>query len=102
MKKFPQILSVHNKNKFPALNRIRLKCYLRKYLYEHIISHEEKDYFSIDQFNEKHVGNLEVAKQLLSELVPELEELGWKCSLYFGGTGIFVYSETCPIMGEEF
>ena len=49
MKEFPCVCNPKNKNNFQHLNHDRLKCYLRKDLYEHIISHEENDYFSLDE-----------------------------------------------------
>ncbi len=95
MKEFPSNLSVNFKDKFPEYNRNRMKCYLRRDLYEHVISHKESEYFSIDSFNER-VGNLEESKEMLQEIILELKVLGWNCKTSFGGTGIFIYSSENP------
>jgi hypothetical protein len=95
MKEFPDSLKPKNIANFSKLNHDRLKCYLRRDLYEHIISHEEKDYFSLDEFN-KRVNNMNLTKQLVKEVIPELEKNGWKCKTSFGGTGLFIYSSENP------
>lgn len=95
MKEFPGFLRPKNKNNFSKLNRERVKCYLRRDIYEHIIMHEEKDYFSLDEFNKK-VNNIELTKQLVKEIIAELESLEWKCKTSFGGTGLFIYSTENP------
>jgi hypothetical protein len=95
MKEFSNILNVRNKENFAKVNYDRLKCYLRRDLYEHIISHEEKDYFSLDEFN-KRVNNINLTRQLVNEVIPELENIGWKCKTSFGGTGLFIYSSDSP------
>jgi hypothetical protein len=79
MKEFPKTLATNNIENFNEYNYNRLKCYLRRDLYEHIISHNQDEYFSLDKFNEERVNNLETTKKMLNELVPELEELGWIC-----------------------
>lgn len=95
MKEFTDVLKPKNNANFAKLNHERLKCYLRRDLYEHIISHEEKDYFSLDEFN-KRVNDMNLTKQLIKEVIPELEQLGWKCKTSFGGTGLFIYSTEAP------
>lgn len=95
MKDFPSILTPENKDRFHALNRERLKCYLRRDLYEHIISHKETEYFSLDDFNRR-ANDMDTTKELIKELIPELEKLGWKCKTSFGCTGLFVYSTETP------
>jgi len=92
MKEFPGIFKPKNKETFSKLNYERLKCYLRRDLYEHIISHEEHDYFSLDDFN-KRVNNMTLTKKLVKEVIIELEKLGWTCKISFGGTGVFIYGK---------
>jgi len=96
MKEFPKTLGTNNIENFNEYNYNRLKCYLRRDLYEHIISHNQDEYFSLDKFNEERVNNLETTKKMLNELVPELEELGWKCKTSYGGTGLFIYNTEKP------
>lgn len=95
MREFPSKLKPENKDSFKKVYYDRMKCYLRRDLYEHILSHNENDYFSLDKFNER-VDDLELVKKMISELVRELEDLGWKCKTSFGGTGLFIYSTENP------
>ena len=95
MKKFIGNLHVKNKEKFKDIYYNRMKSYLRRDIYEHILSHKENDYFSLDEFN-KRVNDLELVKKMSLELIPELEKLGWKCKTSFGGTGLFIFSSDEP------
>lgn len=95
MKEFPRAMRVENIAKFPQLWEERLKYYLRREVYEHVLSHAENDYFSLDKFNER-VNNIELTKKLVKEIVPELEQLGWKCKMSYGGTALFIYSTPAP------
>ncbi len=95
MKEFPTFLKPENKEEFKAKNHERLKCYLRRDLYEHIISHTENEYFSLDDFNRR-VNNMEQTKTLVDEIIPELTTLGWKCQKAYGDTGLFIYSTEKP------
>jgi hypothetical protein len=95
MKSFPNILQPCNKHKFKELFRERSKCYLRKELYEHILIHEEREYFSLDPFI-NNIGDRHLVKEIVSELMDEIRTLGWKCKTSFGGTGLFIYSTENP------
>ena len=95
MKEFPKILSVSNKEKFSELFYIRMKCYLRKEIYEHMISHQESEYFSLDDFSGK-LNNQESLTKMVKEIQEELKILGWKSKDSFGGTGLFIYSSENP------
>jgi hypothetical protein len=96
MKIFPKQLNVNNKEAFNILFYQRMKCYLRRDIYEHIISHEETDYFSLDNFNNR-VNNIELVKKMTSEIILELEDIGWKCKTSYGGTALFIYSGDKPV-----
>lgn len=95
MKEFPSTLKPTNKDNFNQMFYNRMKCYLRRDLFEHIISHDENDYFSLDQFNNR-VNNIDMVKKIVDELVPELVSMGWNCKTSFGGTGLFIYSTDEP------
>jgi hypothetical protein len=95
MKKLPSKLNVTNKDNFAKINYNRILCYLRRDLYEHIISHKENEYFSLDEFNTR-VKDMELTQRMVRELIPELEALGWKCSFSYGDTGLFIYSTESP------
>lgn len=97
MKEFPKLLNPNNKARFSRLYQVRLTCYLRRELYEHIISHEEHDYFSVDGFRAKHeISDQKVVESVFKVVITELQELGWKCQLSFGGSGLFVYANEKP------
>src|SRR5271156_4688970 len=96
MKEFPEFLNPKNKENFSSKNRERLKCYLRRDLLEHIISHQEREYFSLDEFN-KRVNDISLTQELIKEIIPELEKLGWNCKTSYGFTGLFIYSEEKPL-----
>lgn len=96
MKEFPDFFIPNNEQKLTEVNRNRLKCYLRRDIFEHVISHTETDYFSLDDFNNKRTQNMDLAKDLLSEVLVEIKEKGWKCQLSFGGSGLFVYAKDKP------
>lgn len=95
MKRFPDTLKAENKDNFPRARYKRLKCYLRRDLYEHILSHEEDVYFSLDDFN-KRVNSMEITIKLVKEVISELEKIGWKCKTSYGGTALFIYSTENP------
>ena len=96
MKHFPAKLRPENKETFASLNYDRVKCYLRRDIYEHIISHEEKDYFELDAFNKDRINDMDKVTQMVTELMKELEQLGWNCQLSYGGTGLFIYENEPP------
>jgi hypothetical protein len=95
MKKFPDSLKPENKDNFNNLAMERFKCYLRRDLYEHIITHREDEYFSLDEFN-KRVNNMTLTNRLVDELMDELKSLGWNCKKSYGDTGLFIYSSEKP------
>ena len=96
MKSFPENINAKNKDKFPALLYERAKCYLRRNLYEHILKEEEKSYFCLDKFSKEWINDIEKTKDLVKEIIPELEKLGWKCKLSYNDTGLFIYSTQEP------
>jgi hypothetical protein len=96
MKEFPKHLNAKYRERFPELYYNRIKCYARKTIYEHIISHEAKDYYSLDEFNTSFHTGMEMTQKIIRELIPELEKLGWTCKLSFGDTGLFIYTGDKP------
>ncbi len=95
MQTFPYNLTPQYKKSFKLLNVDRLKCLLRQDLYNHIISKEEKDYFSLDEFYNL-IGSMQEGKEIVKEIIKELVNMGWKCKTSFGGTGLFIYSTENP------
>lgn len=96
MKEFPKHLNAKYREKFPELHYNRTKCYMRKSIYEHVISHESKDYYSLDEFNQSFHISMEMTQKIVKELIIELEHLGWTCKLSFGDTGLFIYTGDKP------
>lgn len=96
MKGFPSHLNPENKENFSRYNYERTKCYLRRDLYEHIISHDENDYFALTDFIKDRKIDMNDIQKITNELIEELVKLGWKCKLSFGQTGLFIYSTTEP------
>lgn len=94
MYEFPIELNIKNKTKldFSSLNYERLLCLLRKEIYDLILGRkDENDYYDFDIFICKY--NCKHAKDnLISKIIVELEEFGWKTQLSFGDTGLFIYS----------
>lgn len=96
MKTFPEGLHVKYRTKFPSILYKRVKAYLRRELYEHIISSEETQYFDIDSFDKKWFNDVEKTKKMVEEVRQELHDIGWKTDTSFGGTGLFIYAENKP------
>lgn len=96
MKFFPGTIKPDNKEQFPRIHEGRVRCYLRRAIYEHIIGRKsEEDYFSLEEFS-KRFQDIELVKKLGNSLIPELEKLGWKCKTTYGGTALFIYSTEQP------
>jgi hypothetical protein len=95
MKVFPSNLNVKNKDRFLALAKVRNTCYLRRDIYEFMLNRESEDeYFSLDEFGKR--LKPDVCKEAVNEVIKELENLGWKCTMSFGGSGLFIYSTETP------
>lgn len=96
MKKFPKKLHVENRENFGKLNYKRVMSLLRKEITDHVLSHEEKDYFDLNEFRVKKRLSQEVIEELTEEVIAELKGLGWKTQTSFGGTGLFIYAGEPP------
>lgn len=99
MKKFPSKFSPKNKEKFPEIWHNRVKCYMRRDIFEHVLSHTEDEYFSLDMFDKKindEKSDMKLVKEICEELIPEIRQTGWNCTLAFGGSGLFIHSTEKP------
>ena len=96
MKIFPSILNIKNKENFETIRYNRTLCYLRRDIYDHIISHEENNYFAIGKFDRNHHKDMKITLKIIKTIMAELTTLGWSCKLSFGNTGLFVYSTENP------
>ena len=97
MKEFPAELTIENKEHFSEYIYKRWKCYLRRDITEHMLANEEKDYFDLDKFVETHaIKDRELAQKMLREIEEELNKIGWKTTISFGGNGMFIYADKKP------
>lgn len=97
MRNFSDKLNSENKKYFPSVYKLILKQKLRTAITEHIVSHDEDSYFSLDEIKEKlNVKNMKLVKDCVVELVSELKKLNWKCAFSYGGTALFIYSSENP------
>lgn len=96
MKNFSTKLHVDNRENFPKVNYKRVLSFLRKQLFEHIVSHEEKEYFDLNEFRVKKRIKQEEMEKMVETVRNELGELGWKTQTSYGGTGLFIYANEPP------
>lgn len=95
MKNFPSRLNVKYKNRFPEYLYDRTIAYLRRDLCELILRCNEEKYFSLDEwFRSQNYTDKTGQKQMVDAVMEELRQLGWTCNTSFGGTGLFVYSNS--------
>lgn len=95
MKNFPEKFNPNNQCKFNEYLYERNLCYLRKDIYEHILKKRDvNDYFSISQFDLTYNNNKDITYNMINSIIKELKDLGWECKLFYGNTGLFIYSET--------
>jgi hypothetical protein len=95
MQSFTHLINPMYKKSFNIYYINRQKEKLRSQIYDHIISHTENEYFSLDEFiAESRDRNL--ANTIINDIMQELRNIGWKCTTSFGGTGLFIYSSEKP------
>lgn len=97
MNSFPDTIKVGNKSSFSQTKKEYYTSLLRKELYLHILNDNENDFFDINQFNKKYLNDEFMCEAIFSIVISELQEMGWKYKVSFGGTGLFLYtSENAP------
>lgn len=101
MKTFPEIFTPSLfKEQQELVKKERLKSYLRKEIYEHVLNRRGiDDYFEIDRFKQKYFtkGENAVLQECIRDVMEELKKLGWLVGLGFGGMGLFIYVDKKPI-----
>lgn len=99
MNSFGKELNVLNKDNFRDIFFNLSVSRLRKHIYNFMLHRvEENDFFDIDMFNRKYVKNMNSTNEMINLIVSELNELGWKTFIGFGGTGLYIYSsEELPL-----
>ena len=96
MRNFPEKLSIKNKDNFSDFYYNRVLCYMRRDIYDHIISKDENSYFDIDKFSKMYLNKNDVIKIMIKTIREELENLGWKTKTSYGETALFIYSSEKP------
>ena len=95
---------VYNSNSFKKLDidRIRIKLYLEIeefLLRRSMYPDHETQYFDITDFVQRecpYYNANDINSLFMSELIVQLTQLGWKTTLSFGGTGLFIYKSERP------
>jgi hypothetical protein len=96
MKQFP---SVENKENFHVLNYERILGLFRDDIYIHIIKGDENSLFDLDKFSREKNMDIEIIKKMANVVMDELSKKGWKCTLSYGDTALFIYSSDNPPTG---
>jgi len=93
MNSFGQELYVLNKDNFECMFKQTYMLKLRKKLYLFMISNRnENDFFDIEKFNRKYIRDMNKTNDMINIIIKELNQLGWKTYIGFGGTGLYIYS----------
>jgi len=98
MKEFLDTLTPDNMHNFDEYYYNRVKCYLRRDIYEHVLkSHsDKKKYFDLFAFNKKWEFVEEIFNKMVNEVMEELTTLGWNTSTSFRRAGLFIYTGDIP------
>ena len=94
MNKFPE--SLKNIDEFENTLKDLFLNKLRKQIYIHILRNNQNDFFDIELFNRKYVKDMKKMDEYIEFLIKELEKVGWKTFIGYGGTGLFFYDKEIP------
>ncbi len=99
MNSFGENLHVSNKSNFNTLWKDNLKQRFRKHISNFMMERKrENDFFDIDKFHRNYVKDMNITNDILNQIVIEINNLGWKTYIGFGGTGLYIYSsEDLPL-----
>ena len=99
MNSFGSDLYVLNKDNFENMFIETYTSKLRKKIYLFMKSNRnENDFFDIENFNRKYIRDMNKTNDMINNIVKELNQLGWKTHIGFGGTGLYIYSsEELPV-----
>lgn len=98
MESFTNDINVENKSNFIIMYQNYYKKILRESIYINIIKNNENDYFDIDLWVKKNNFDRNIAsvKDIIDEIIIELNQLGWNCKYSYGDTVLFIYSTEDP------
>lgn len=95
MQSFPDTLSepdtFSNALKTYCLQKMRQKIYI------HMLRGNQNDFFDLELFDRTYVKDMKKTEELSEILIKELENMGWKTFVGYGGTGLFFYDKEKPI-----
>ena len=69
---------------------------LRKKIYLFLLLNRQNDFFDIELFDRNYVKNIKWTEKMIHVIIAELESMGWKTYLGYGGTGLFIYDKERP------
>lgn len=94
MKQFPEKLKVSNRETFSSYHKERTTCYLRREIYDHMLTKGEEEDFDLDVFMKQYMPkNRELFSEIVKKVTGELEDLGWTCKTSYGSTALFIFSD---------
>jgi hypothetical protein len=96
MNNFDDFLCPDNIGTFPFHLEEHNKRLLRHDLQVMILRNKSSEYFDIFEFRNKHNITLEDMEKILASVIEELENKGWKWTLCYGNTGLYVYKDAPP------
>ena len=96
MQEFPKSMSSENTLHFSEFLKDYYLQQMRQEIYVHVLRNNQNDFFDIELFDRKYVKDIKVTDNLIEIMITELEQLGWKTFLGYGGTGLFIYDKEKP------
>ena len=90
-----------NRANFKAILHDQILQKYRQSIFDHMIRCEESEFFDIDKFRISNTIEATDHDDMMSKIIiiirDELQQqLGWKTELSYGGTALFIYSDTRP------
>ena len=90
-----------NRANFKAILHDQILQKYRQSIFDHMIRCEESEFFDIDKFRISNTIEETDHDDMMTKIIiiirDELQQqLGWKTELSYGGTALFIYSDTRP------
>jgi hypothetical protein len=98
MEKFPTDFVPSNLSEFKVFNKERQLYYLRRHIYESMLSVDfsipDKCFVDLQKIDIGQVGEIyyKIDPEIIMTVQKELEALGWCTSTAYGGTILFIYT----------
>lgn len=89
MNKFPDILKPQNVPKFKDYMYDLEIAQLRKDIHDFILYERVNTFFNFDGI----ISKGDEKNRIIAMVITELNKLGWKTKLVFGGTGMYIYTD---------